>query len=562
MKRIKSFFNDQSKFNSKDTLLLGFIVLIYIVVSFIHFGSFKAPNTFYTINKDGITIELQEEVSRATILYYNGELSGNYNMYLSLDGKNYTDNKNILMQGTGAFAWDEGSIDQEIKKELKINSNIKYIKLVPNDTKKLILGEIAIYSETGKKISTSITDSKGNKVFLLSDEAITIPSVLDSTKSSYFDEIYFARSAYEYANGLEAYDWVHPPLGKLIQAIPIKLSHNMAPFYYRLMSNIAGIIMIIVMYLFGKAMFKKRKYALISALLMALDNFHFVQTRIGTIDSFLVLFILLSYFFMFKYIEKSKNKHLFLSGLFCGLSICTKWTGLMAGLGLAIIYLIYEFKVKEKVIPYLLKGLSFFIIIPLVLYTSIYLAFPKVNNLHTTSIPKIVKQTEDMYNYHAYLEEGHPFASKWYTWPVMKKPLWYYTRNMTFTTRSTIVLIGNIVIWYTGIIAILLLPLFIIKKKNKKSLFLLIGALSLWLPYMFIGRAMFIYHYFPVLPFMYLAITNLFYQINKRNKYDLFLILYMMICLLVFIIYYPVSSGVPVNDKYIEKTKILSTWEY
>ena len=188
MKKIKKFFNEQGTFNSKDFLLLLSIILVYTIISFIHFGSTKAPNSFYTINKDGITIELSEEVSRATILYYNGELSGNYNMYLSLDGKNYTDNKNILMQGTGAFAWDEGSIDQEIKKELKINSNIKYIKLVPNDTKKLILGEIAIYSETGKKISTSITDSKGNKIFLLSDEAITTPSVLDSTKSSYFDE--------------------------------------------------------------------------------------------------------------------------------------------------------------------------------------------------------------------------------------------------------------------------------------------------------------------------------------------------------------------------------------
>ena len=60
----------------------------------------------------------------------------------------------------------------------------------------------------------------------------------------------------------------------------------MAPFYWRLMGNIAGIIMIIVMYLFGKEMFKKRKYALIAALLMTFDTFHFAQTRMGTIDSF------------------------------------------------------------------------------------------------------------------------------------------------------------------------------------------------------------------------------------------------------------------------------------
>ena len=79
---------------------------------------------------------------------------------------------------------------------------------------------------------------------------------------------------------------------------------------------------------------------------------------------------------------------------------------------------------------------------------------------------------------------------------------------------------------------------------------------------MFIGRIMFLYHFFPVLPFLYLAIVNLLYQINKNNKFDLFITLYLMICLIVFIIYYPVSSGIPISDKYIEKTKILSTWEY
>ena len=561
MKKIKDFFNDQSKFNNKDLILLLIIITIYTIISFINFGTTKSPNTFYNINKNGIILELKEEVSTATLLYYNGEESGSYNIYLSNDGINYTTNKFIVMKSSGAFSWDEGSIDYEIKKEAGLEEKIKYIKLVPYKTNKLTLGEIGIYSETGRKVATTVIDNN-KKIYELTDEAITIPKKIDATNSSYFDEIYFARTAYDYYKGTKAYDWVHPPLGKLIQSIPITISHKMAPFYYRLMSNIAGIIMIVIMYLFGKAMFKKRKYALIPALLMMFDNFHFTQTRIGTIDSFLVLFILLSYYFMFKYIQKSKNKDLFLSGLFCGLSICTKWTGFMAGLGLAIIYLIYELKVKEKIIPYLLKGLLFFILIPLIIYISIYLLFPKTNNINTTSINNIVIQTQDMYNYHKYLEDTHPYSSKWYEWPIMKRPLWYFNRNTSLTSRSTIVLIGNILIWYTGIIAILLLPLFIIKKKNKKSLFLLISILSLWLPYMFIGRVMFIYHYFPVLPFLYLAITNLFYQINKRNKFDWFIPIYLMACLLVFLVYYPVSSGKEISDNYIEGTKILSTWEY
>ena len=73
------------------------------------------------------------------------------------------------------------------------------------------------------------------------DERHTVPKQISHLNSTYFDEIYFARTAYEYANGLPAYEWVHPPLGKLLMAIPIKLG-KMAPFYYRFMGNVAGIL--------------------------------------------------------------------------------------------------------------------------------------------------------------------------------------------------------------------------------------------------------------------------------------------------------------------------------
>ena len=52
----------------------------------------------------------------------------------------------------------------------------------------------------------------------------------------------------------------------------------MAPFYYRFMGNIAGILMIPIMYLLGKELFKKRKYAIASSLLMLLDNFLIMST--------------------------------------------------------------------------------------------------------------------------------------------------------------------------------------------------------------------------------------------------------------------------------------------
>ena len=550
MKKIKDFFNEEGKFNVKDALVLTIIILLYSILSFINLGTTSNPNTFFEIDSNaGLVIELKEKDTISKIKFYNGRNSGDYYLSTSEDGTNYQ--TAYILRGHGAFQWDEG----------KFNKETKYIKIVPKDKSSLTLGEIALYNNGGEKITTTIT-CNNDKIYSLSDEASTIPDKISFYNSSYFDEIYFARSAYEYTQGLQIYEWTHPPLGKLIQAIPIAITGEMTQFNYRFMGNLAGILMIVVMYLFAKDMFKKRKYSLLAALLMIFDTFHFAQTRLGTIDSFLALFILLSFFFMFKYCKYDKNRFLFLSGLFFALSISCKWTGFTAGLGLAIIYFVNKFSTKKKLLPTIGKGLLFFTIIPIIIYVVPYLLFPNLQSIKTNSVGTIVEQQKMMYNYHYNLAADHPFDSKWYTWPIGYKPVWFYTKEVTKTTSQTISSVPNILIWWPGIIAVLVLPYYIIKKKNGKSLSLLITVLSLYLPFMFISRIMFIYHYFPVLPFIYLAITNLFYQTNKNSKKDWLIVGYILMVMIFFIIYYPIVSGTSVSNDYIENTKLFDSWIY
>ena len=73
---------------------------------------------------------------------------------------------------------------------------------------------------------------------------------------------------------------------------------------------------------------------------------------------------------------------------------------------------------------------------------------------------------------------------------------------------------------------------------------------------------MFLYHYFPVLPFLYLAITNFFYQINKNSKKDWLMLAYMLLVIIFFIVYYPIISGTTVSNDYVENTKLFDSWIY
>lgn len=547
---LKNFLNETSdKLNIKDYITLGVILIAYSVISFINLGSTINPNTFLRVEKtDKVIIKLKNQEDIIKMKIFNGECNTKYQLYSSTDGKKYTYINDY--NGTGALSWQEE----------RIISKGKYIKIL--FLAKSSIGEIAFYNNNKEIIKIEDVIYNKKHIKSLNDEQNTIPNKISYMNSSYFDEIYFARTAYEYTQGMETYEWTHPPLGKLIQAIPIYISNYLSPFNYRLMGNISGILMIAVMYVFAKELFKKRKYAIFASLLMAFDTFHFAQTRMGTVDSHLILFILLASYFMVKYTKNNKTFCLLLSGIFFGLSVSVKWTGLYGGIALAIIFFTHLVKNKKLNIKNLLKGTLFFVVIPLFIYSSLYLIFPNNKLNHTTNFESIINQQKDMYNYHSKLNATHYFSSKWYTWPISYKPVWYHQEILNNDTKETISGIGNIVIWWMGIIGFLYSLIKLIRKKDKQSFIIVVSMLSLWLPYAFIGRVMFLYHYFPVLPFMMLGIVNLFQSIEEKYKLKYLIPLYMIFVIAFFIIYYPVISGIETSVSYIEKLRIFDSWTF
>lgn len=550
MLKVKAYLNeDNKKLTYKDYFTILVIIIVYGLISFYNLGSKTSPNTIQTFSKmDSLIIELKTKEDIIKMKVFNGDKNAEYQIYVSDDNKKYHYVTKIL--GEGSFAWDD----------LRIITKGKFLKLLFIEDSSV--GELALYDNNQKQISINNISLNNKKISYLTDEQDLIPKQISYFNSTYFDEIYFARTAYEYTKGLETYEWVHPPLGKLIQAIPIFITKKMTPFNYRLMGNISGILMIVLMYYFGKLLFKKRKYALISALLMALDTFHFVQTRIGTVDSHLVLFILCSLYFMSKFIYSKDSIFLFFSGLFFSFSICVKWTGFYSGLALAIIYFLFIFNNKTEIISHIFKGILYFVILPLILYCSLYLIFPNNRVNYTNNINKIIEHQKDIYNYHSNLKSKHYFSSKWYTWPIVYKPVWYHNQETKSNKRETISAIGNIAIWWVGIISVFYLIFKTIRKKSRESSLLLIMIFCLWIPYAFIGRVMFIYHFFPVLPPLILSIVLMLKDISLKTKKEIIIPCYLIIVLTFFVIYYPVISGTAVDNEYIEKLRLFDSWYF
>ena len=612
--------NDNTrKLGKYDWIIMGIMVLVYGIISFIRLGDVKVPNTYKTFDYAGdevvVSIDKQSFINK--MRYYTGNNLGGIDIFSSIDGNNY--DKVTTIEIGSVFTWQD----------VELNTDAKYIKFVAVSDGST-LGDVVFYDNHGIPFYMEVDSNNP-----LTDEIDLVPEEINYMNSTYFDEIYYARTAYEYLHGIDIYEWTHPPLGKLIMAIPIAL-FGFSPFSYRLMGNLFGILMIPIMYILVKRIFKNRKWAILGGLIMMFDNFHFAHTRIALVDGFQVTFILLSVLFMKEYMDldksdafKKKAIYLLLSGVSIGCAITTKWNALYVGLGLAIAFFIHLFSeyhvnvlkyLKKNVtinriinclaifvlIPFVLYYLSFivfsknlasilrlvyyfvifsalfikflmfvckdkyllklmlvsiisFIIIPITIYALSFLLFPQVSYYDGT-LKGILDMNKMMYDYHANLDATHPFSSSWYEWPFMLKPVWLYSGGTLSGLKMTITDIGNPAIWWCGVVSFVYLIINSIKTKNKDSILILVFIISTFIPYIFIGRLMFMYHYFITLPFIMLGIVAFIKWITEKTKSNKTYYGYIALIAITFIIFYPITSGMPVINEYVESLKWLSGW--
>lgn len=356
--------------------------------------------------------------------------------------------------------------------------------------------------------------------------------------------------------------------------------------------------MLPVMYILGMLIFKKRRYAVFATVLLAADFMHFAQTRIGTVDSYSVLWIMLMYLFMFMYTQRNFNRQpvkqtllpLFLSGLFFGIGAATKWICIYAGMGLLAIFLFMMYRrydeyryakqsgeypdivenYKRNLTITLLSCVGFFIIIPVVIYIASYAPYFMVTQGNAyTGISDIIDNQKYMLNYHANLdpEKVHPFASKWYTWPLDIRPVLFFSyQNASNHTIATLSTMGNPLLWWTGVIAAVYFIINALRGKRHRTftlLFLGIAALSQFGPWMLVTREVFIYHYFATVPFLILLVVYWLKYMAKDFKYGKqFGIIFVAACVVFFALFYPVITGIPADAGYINGLRWLESWPF
>lgn len=600
--------NKPFRVDRKDLLIMAAITLVYAVIALYKLGSTNVPETFWQPSELGttITVNFDREYDISKIAYYNGVGDVSFRVeYLNADG-NYEPVATINQDVYKAFMWASenfGFRAQTVRIRVqKIGGTLNEIVFFESGSKQPIKNFSIEVSKPGRNDRGSVEN--------LFDEQDIGDYENNFMNSTYFDEIYHPRTAFEHIYRMEPYETTHPPLGKIIIALGM-LIFGVNPFGWRIMGTLFGVAMVPIMYLFGKKIFKKRIYGFISAFLITFECMHFAQTRIGTIDSYPAVFVLLAYYFMYDYFMdksyevgfKKSLRPLLLSGIFWGLGCASKWTAVYAGGGLAVLYFtsrILEYRsymksVRSKkmsesarkdksrnwftnhFIKPSLACVIFFVIIPILIYTSSYLPIITLPGEHH-NLEEVWRYQVNMYDYHAHLDADHDFASPAYSWPLIKKPLLEYRdMSLSYDRTSLMYVMGNPAVFWFGIICTFAAIWISISKKDKRAVPFLVAFAFQYLPWFRVSRCIFIYHFFTSVPFLILCIVYVlsfwreeFPQIVRRDfgsddagritylSSNIFIYGYLAITLAFFILLYPAISGMEVPTSYLDLVRWLN----
>jgi dolichyl-phosphate-mannose--protein O-mannosyl transferase len=121
---------------------------------------------------------------------------------------------------------------------------------------------------------------------------------------------------------------------------------------------------------------------------------------------------------------------------------------------------------------------------------------------------------------------------------------------------------GNPAVWWVGFAFVILCVERAIRRRDFACIFITVLFFFQWLPYVFISRITFLYHFYVNVPFLCLATA---YFLNKywSTKWGKAAALaYFAGVVIIFGLFYPAISGTPVPTSWIDSLKWRESWVF
>lgn len=361
-----------------------------------------------------------------------------------------------------------------------------------------------------------------------------------------FDEVHFVGQARHYIHG-EAFLDPHPPIAKLLIAAGI-LVFGDHPASWRLGNAVLGTVMVAVTYLLGRRMFRSRLAATLAAGLIALDGFFIVDSRIGCIDIVYLTFAAIAYLMLFNFAGTRdfirRRRLILVIGMVLGLCLGSKLyvpgiTFLLVGAFLlftlwrtaASVDALAEDPSSTRAVRFQWTAGAALIVgsVSGIFYLASFL--PHYALRWWGGIADLVQYYKDVMWYeNSVASATHPYASPWWSWPLMLRPVAYW---QNFPAHGKVALIwggGNPLTWWAVVPAMMITGVRAMERPNLVRIFMVAAFFAYYLIWVPIGRILFLYHYLPSVYIGYLALAAILADMwhGKAETWESFALLLSM----------------------------------
>jgi len=383
---------------------------------------------------------------------------------------------------------------------------------------------------------------------------------LNKPKGYIFDEIYYAKNAnYLITNGVElnsanqAEFVVHPPLGKWLIGIGIKLFGN-NEFGWRISAAIIGTASIILIYLVALKLFDSILLASLASAFLALDGLNLVMSRVALLDIFLMFFVLLAAYFLL-------SNQYWLSAISIGAATGVKWSGAYL---IPVFLLISINFVRSGLIKQLIIRFTQFILTPILIYLTTWLGWIFTDkgwdrnwaqSQSDSFIPDLVRNLwhyhSEILNFHTGLNDKHSYSANPWSWLILGRPTSFYYQTPTncgaTSCAQEILAIGTPLLWWAATISLAVTFGFWLKQRDQISSFILTGVAVTYLPwFLFQNRTMFSFYAVTISPFLILALVYMISKLMQSGVKRELIHIFVFVIFINFIYFLPIFTGLEI----------------
>jgi len=412
---------------------------------------------------------------------------------------------------------------------------------------------------------------------------------IDQIDNAVFDEIFYPQYGLMYLQGKEFF-YAHPPLANYLYSISIWVYSLLPgsnieslqtiefsalnPISYRWLNALLGSLLPLIIYKISFLLSRNLLFALLCACLIAIEGSLIVDSRIALANIFLLTFGFAALYFLLRfYLLENRTSNLIMASVFMGMVISVKWSGL--GFLLVAFFIMAIMETKEQKNPEI-RHFIYVLFFTILTYTLLF-----VPDLYLNENYGLFEKHRQILSYHQTMvaENEHPYCSKWFTWPLMMRPVGYYFDStmidqggIAASYFTTIHLLPNPFIYWFSTLAITVMivgqTINIVLKKTgnqKKQILSAVvgfGYLANLLPWAFIDRCLFLYHYQPASIFGFIALAWYLSKSLDSNKpvYRLLAISLMVVIVLSFLYWLPFHMGFSIPEYEFSRRMWFEGW--